>query len=289
MSYEERKSYPFVRDFMWRIRRLHELIPATGRLTKNDKSKIEEFFSTLTSSSLLFQLPPNIKNRIIMQIRAIENSQTRKTARENLLLLYRTFRLYRLDSSTRQTYPSSTPSNNSRTIDELSSRIKELEQQISSPKINPEPSESDVQEITLDALKGKQILFGIMPFGIEFDDVWAGAIKRAASSIGFYPLRVDMLTESSNITDDIMEAIKMSKIIVVDVSNNNPNVMFEFGYALALKKAPVVISRSTDSLPFDIQNIRTIFYQNNWKGIEKLREELQKFIKGADKSSKKSN
>lgn len=129
-----------------------------------------------------------------------------------------------------------------------------------------------------------------MPFEKTFNDVWEGAIKRAAKKMGYYPLRIDMLTKSSDITDDIIQAIKKSKV-VVDITNNNPNVMFEFGYALAQKKPPIVISQSTDYLTFDIQNTRTVVYDNTWKGIEKLNEDLQKYIKSAievKKSKKKS-
>jgi len=172
---------------------------------------------------------------------------------------------------------------------ELEERLHALEKMFSEKKAQQDYEQTELtQEITLDKLKGKDVLFGITPFGVDFDDVWYGAIKRAASSANLYPLRIDMLTKSSNITEDIIDAIKMSKVVVVDVTNNNPNVMFEFGYALALKKSPVVISQSIDLLPFDIQNIRTIPYQNTWKGIEKLHDELQKFLKAAHPKSKKT-
>jgi hypothetical protein len=168
----------------------------------------------------------------------------------------------------------------------LESQIQN-ETQIRESKIQEDISDVELEEITLDSLKGKKVLFGIMPFDSEFIDVWDGAIKRAAKNTGFYPLRIDMITKSSDITDDIIEVIRQSKIVVIDVTKNNPNVMFEFGYALALKKTPVVISQSTDYLSFDIKNMRTIVYQNSWKGIEKLNGELQKFIKSSDKKTSK--
>jgi hypothetical protein len=90
-----------------------------------------------------------------------------------------------------------------------------------------------------------------------------------------------MITQSSEVTDDIVEVIKSSEIVVIDVSGNNPNVMFEFGFALAFKKKLVVISQSTDYLTFDIKNLRTLIYRNTWQGIENLHKDLQPFIKGA--------
>lgn len=169
----------------------------------------------------------------------------------------------------------------------LKTRMQELEEQLDKVKNSDELLESDTEEITLDSLKGKKILFGIMSFDPEFDDVWEGAIKRSAKNAGFFPLRIDMITKASDINDDIIEAIKKSDAIVVDVTKNNPNVMFELGYALGLKKSPIIISQSTDYLTFDIQNMRTIIYQNSWQGIEKLNGELIRFIKGTSKTKSK--
>lgn len=167
---------------------------------------------------------------------------------------------------------------------ELELRIRELESQINE---NNNDDDSELEEITLESLKNKKILFGIMPFASEFNDVWEGAVKRSAKSNSLFPLRVDMITQSSDISDDIINAIKKANVIVVDVTKNNPNVMFEFGYALALKKSPIVISQSTDYLSFDIQNMRTIIYQNTWQGIEKLNTELSRFIKGTSNQKRR--
>ncbi len=73
----------------------------------------------------------------------------------------------------------------------------------------------------------------------------------------------------------------MADIVVIDVTGNNANVMFEFGFTLALNKKLVVISQSTDYLTFDIKNLRTLIYINTWQGIENLHKDLQPFIKGA--------
>jgi hypothetical protein len=124
----------------------------------------------------------------------------------------------------------------------------------------------------------KRVVFVIMPFSTEFNDVWKGGIQRAANELQMIPLRVDEINKSSNITDDIVESIKKSHITIVDVTDNNPNVMFELGYALAKGKPNIIISQSADYLPFDIRNIRTIVYDNTWSGIEELRSKLKSFL-----------
>lgn len=141
--------------------------------------------------------------------------------------------------------------------------------------------------VTLDSLDAKRVLFAIMPFAEEFSDVWQGGIKRAASGTGLTPIRIDMITKTSEITDDIVKAIRLAEVVVVDVTRNNPNVMFEFGFALALKKPHVVISQSTEYLTFDIKNLRSLIYQNSWQGIESLHKDLQSYIRGAGSTARR--
>jgi hypothetical protein len=138
---------------------------------------------------------------------------------------------------------------------------------------------SSTTKVTDQQLTSEHSVFIIMPFAAEFADVWKGGIQMAAKAAGFTPIRVDMINRSTNITDDIVEAIDKCRLVIVDVTKNNPNVMFELGYAMAKAKKSVIISQSADFLPFDIRNIRTIVYQNTWSGIEDLRARIQEFLK----------
>src|SRR5262249_8329762 len=122
-------------------------------------------------------------------------------------------------------------------------------------------------------------VFVIMPFSIEFTDVWKGSIQRAAKEHGFTPIRVDMINRSTNITDDIVDGINKCRLAIVDVTGNNPNVMFELGYTIARDKKNIIISQSADYLPFDIRNIRTIVYRNTWSGVEELRFKIGDFLR----------
>jgi hypothetical protein len=165
---------------------------------------------------------------------------------------------------------------------ELEARLEELEEQVKTPAVTGSRSALEEKEtVTLESLSKKSVLFAIMPFAPDFSDVWTGGIKRAATGTGLAPVRIDMLTQATEITDDIVEVINRSKVVVIDVTGNNPNVMFEFGFALAKNKKPVIISQSADYLTFDIKHIRTIIYQNTWQGIETLHKDLQPYIRAA--------
>lgn len=145
------------------------------------------------------------------------------------------------------------------------------------------PLEDDAAptKITDQQLTDERTVFVIMPFAAEFGDVWKGGIQRAAKEEGFHPIRVDMINRSTNITDDIVASIEKCRLAIVDVTKNNPNVMFELGYAIAKGKKNIIISQSADFLPFDIRNIRTIVYANTWSGVEDLKGRIQEFLKEA--------
>ncbi len=171
----------------------------------------------------------------------------------------------------------------------MEARLHELEGQIQGAvtPIEEDRAADDTDVITIESLQKKRVLFAIMPFADEFTDTWLGAVKRAASGTGLVPIRIDMITKTSEITDDIVKVIRMAEVVVVDVTGNNANVMFEFGFALALRKPHVVISQSTDYLTFDIKNLRTLIYRNTWQGLEALHKELQNYIRGASPTKKK--
>lgn len=135
-------------------------------------------------------------------------------------------------------------------------------------------------------------VFVIMPFDPMFDDVWKGGIERACNTEGFGCLRVDEVSLSTWISEDIKKYIEMADVVITDISGNNPNVMFELGWALANGKKPIVIRQGGDSdeVPFDIKDIRYISYINSWSGIERLNKDICKFIRSTTEDlSQKSN
>ena len=164
-------------------------------------------------------------------------------------------------------------------------RLKDLQQDVQRLKftidtINKARDDGDKGSATArpSDLANSTTIFVIMPFAESFSDVWAGAIQRAARTAGYQPIRVDMINRSSDITEDVIEAINSCHAAIVDVTGSNANVMFELGYAFAKAKPQIIISQSTDYLPFDIRNLRTVVYRNDWSGVEQLAARLSEFL-----------
>lgn len=93
-------------------------------------------------------------------------------------------------------------------------------------------------------------------------------------------------SRGNNIIENIWQDICASHFIIADLSEKNPNVYYELGICDAIGKTviPICSNKSlqndySDKLPFDISGGYTIFYDENYSGIEKLKKDVNQRIK----------
>jgi hypothetical protein len=108
--------------------------------------------------------------------------------------------------------------------------------------------------------------FVIMPFAKPFDDVYdtiKTAVTKAVAGETLTCSRLDEIRGAGRITDDLVAAIQHSDVCLADLSGSNPNVLWEVGYAMALRKPIVFISQDLQGLPFDLKDMRVIQYSRD--------------------------
>lgn len=113
----------------------------------------------------------------------------------------------------------------------------------------------------------------MMPFETSFDPVYE-AIQLAVSSIGQQCRRADDIWEETVVVQDIFNLIFRSRIVIVDFTRRNPNVLYETGIAHTLGKQVVPITQSIEHVPFDLRHHRSLIYLANSEGLTKLTEDL---------------
>jgi nucleoside 2-deoxyribosyltransferase len=69
-----------------------------------------------------------------------------------------------------------------------------------------------------------------------------------------------ILTPEITITESIEKAISEATLVIADVTDSNPNVMYEVGIARAKNRPLIMIATSSRSIPFDIANVRVIIF-----------------------------
>jgi len=125
--------------------------------------------------------------------------------------------------------------------------------------------------------------FIIQPFddGV-YDRRYKETIKPALEKAGVIPKRADEILGLNPVIEKIESAIAAAPICVAEVSEDNPNVWLELGYALALSRPTVIICEKSkrQKLPFDVQHRSIIFYRtDSASGFEELEQNIIRLVK----------
>jgi hypothetical protein len=126
-------------------------------------------------------------------------------------------------------------------------------------------------------------IFVVMPLrGWEPTSVFY-AIKSAAEALKAEVVRVDKQVFSGDIMEQVYGGIKGANVIVADISNSNPNVMYEIGYAYSFRKILVLLKGDDSDPPFDIRQFQRIRYEQDMDALER---KLVEVFKAAIEQSK---
>jgi hypothetical protein len=153
----------------------------------------------------------------------------------------------------------------------ISTAIKEVD---SVKRITFTPSIFKIPEKKIN----ENLISVMMPFSPGYKGTY-DAIKRTTDHLGLECLRADNIWENSTFIQDIFELIYCAKIVIVDFSERNPNVMYETGIAHTLGKIVIPITQSISDIPSDLGHHRAYKYLPNDEGYRQLSNELYKRIK----------
>lgn len=118
----------------------------------------------------------------------------------------------------------------------------------------------------------------MMPFDAAFTPVYS-AIQRSCADAGLRCLRADDIWQETAIVQDVFSLLVRSRIVVVDFSGRNPNVMYETGIAHTLGRPVIPISQSLDDVPFDLRHHRVLKYLPNVEGLTSMQAILAERLK----------
>lgn len=117
--------------------------------------------------------------------------------------------------------------------------------------------------------------------GRTYDRRYRETIRPALVKANVEPQRADEILGLNPVIEKIETAIESASICVAEVSEDNPNVWLELGYALALKRPTVILCDKSvrSKLPFDVQHRPVIFYRSDSRsGYEELEASVVKWV-----------
>lgn len=126
--------------------------------------------------------------------------------------------------------------------------------------------------------QNQRLVSVMMPFNASFNGTY-DSIKRVADYMKLECLKANDIWENSTFMQDIFDLIYCAKVVVVDFTGRNPNVMYETGIAHTLGKAVIPITQSLDDIPSDLGHHRALKYLPNDEGYNELSSDLYKRLK----------
>jgi len=141
----------------------------------------------------------------------------------------------------------------------------------------------DIQDSA--TVKIKNDCFIITPIGAEgslirreIDGVIDSVIVPVLCELNFNPVVAHRIYTPGSINNQVIQHIINDKLVIANLTELNPNVMYELAVRHATKKPVVHICREGTDLPFDIRTERTLFYTNDMLGTAELKKGIKKMI-----------
>jgi len=117
------------------------------------------------------------------------------------------------------------------------------------------PNPFFVAETDVEAVETE--IFVVMPW--EFQLSIYKTIREICSKEG-YTATYATETGGQVIMEDIWRLLNRARAVIIDFSNQRPNVYLEFGMAIVLGKPIIAITQNQDDCPSDVRNIKYIVY-----------------------------
>jgi hypothetical protein len=85
-------------------------------------------------------------------------------------------------------------------------------------------------------------------------------VIRPAVEPTYRAVRADEIAEPGMITSQIMQRVIEDDLVIADLTDLNPNVLYELAVRHAILKPFVQIMANGQTIPFDVSGIRTVFF-----------------------------
>ncbi|MBF0463862.1 MAG: response regulator [Nitrospirae bacterium] len=125
-----------------------------------------------------------------------------------------------------------------------------------------------------------KFIFVCMPYDDKFNDVYELGIRGAVTELGFTCMKANEMQYNGGIIQKVYESINTAHLIIADMTDEDPNVFYEVGYAHAMGKDVILITQNADKIPTNLSNfVHTIYDSSKVRVLkENLKQKIQELL-----------
>lgn len=133
--------------------------------------------------------------------------------------------------------------------------------------LSSEQAKAPRELITTEHAHFESACFYVAPIGVagseqrKHSDLFLGSlVEPALEPFGLKVIRADAIDKPGVITKQVLEYLVRARLVIADLSFHNPNVFYELAIRHMMRLPLVQIVRVGDSIPFDVNQMRTIIF-----------------------------
>lgn len=134
--------------------------------------------------------------------------------------------------------------------------------------------------------------FVVTPIGAEgsetrrrSDQVLRFIIEPVLEEFGYGVERADRISQPGIITNQVVDRLLDSDLVIADLTDRNPNVFYELGIRHATRKPVITIIEQGELIPFDVSQSRTIMFNyRDLESVDRCKSELRRQVQATEEN-----
>lgn len=107
-------------------------------------------------------------------------------------------------------------------------------------------------------------------------------VEPVLTELGYRALRADMIAAGGLVTSQIVRHLVDDPLVIADLTDHNPNVMYELAIRHAAQRPFVQLIDKNQTIPFDVGQQRTIFFDiTDLLSVDNCKKDLKRHIQEA--------